>query len=277
MCWTTLTTRYVRGPFGYILSIPLGILALYGLLLSSIPSYISGPDSQAFFQTQKNKIITIASTYSPQEYIQIKTDGSSKKIDIFTGQQEQELLKEKSLIQYISPTTWTQTQVFFLSKNGCILEFFPQSSTEIQGLYPNHMQVSPKEGKISFLVPEEEKPSISLLATGEKISNELNTLQKTFRQNEIYFFKKQRGNPVFYNPISIQIQQEILDLAWKIFPQIYTEKRQNFLAYRQAIDLPLQQKTSVQTDTTEATQEMIKQGNRGREETKLYQRIHTFF
>ena len=139
------------------------------------------------------------------------------------------------------------------------------------------MQVSPKEGKISFLVPEEEKPSISLLATGEKISNELNTLQKTFRQNEIYFFKKQRGNPVFYNPISIQIQQEILDLAWKIFPQIYTEKRQNFLAYRQAIDLPLQQKTSVQTDTTEATQEMIKQGNRGREETKLYQRIHTFF
>ena len=105
MCGIVLITRYLRPSFRYILSIPLSIIALYSLLVSITPSYSTGPDKHAFFQTQQNKIVTMSPIYTSQEYIQIQANDTNEKIVIITGQQEQELLKEKTLVQYISPTT----------------------------------------------------------------------------------------------------------------------------------------------------------------------------
>ncbi|MEI7563496.1 MAG: hypothetical protein WCJ39_07870 [bacterium] len=87
-------------------------------------------------------------------------------------------------------------------------------------------------------------------------------VQKKYNNDKISFFKKLRGNPIFYHPISIEIQQEILNFNQKLFPQRYTTKRENFIARRKEINLPLPEQTNIQSDTSQASQEIIKQGKR---------------
>lgn len=84
LCGITRATIYIRLPFRYIVGIPLSIITLYALLLSSIPPYRTSPNIQDFFQTQKNKIIIISPTASSQEYVHIQTNRLDKKITIIT-------------------------------------------------------------------------------------------------------------------------------------------------------------------------------------------------
>ncbi len=278
LCGMTRATIYIRLPFRYIVGIPLSIITLYALLLSSIPPYRTSPNIQDFFQTQKNKIIIISPTASSQEYVHIQTNRLDKKITIITWQQEQELIEEKTSLQYVSTNTGNQIQVFFLSKNGNIVQIFPQSNIEIQGIYPNPTEIKINKGKIATHILKWQEKTISfVLYSWKKEELWSSELTKRQEQEKWVFFKKQRGNSFFYAPYSIQIQQFLLDTAQKIFPQIYTQKRANFIAYREIINIPFQTKTTVQSDTTQATQEILKQGNRGREETKIYKWIHNFF
>lgn len=83
-CCLMILTIYIRRPLRYVASIPLGIIALYSILLTSIPSYTTGPNKQDFFQTQKNKIVIFSKIYAPEEYIQIKTNDTIQKIPIIT-------------------------------------------------------------------------------------------------------------------------------------------------------------------------------------------------
>jgi hypothetical protein len=139
------------------------------------------------------------------------------------------------------------------------------------------MEITLQKWKIFGYIPQEETSFFTLSTTGQTTNQNIVWLQKNFENNKQQYIKKQRGSPFFYNPISIQFQQKILDLAYKLFPQIYTKKRQNFLAFRQAIDLPIQETRNIQTDTSTNTQEILQQGNRGREETNIYQWFHKFF
>ncbi len=264
---------FIRHWIRYVLIIPVIVIALFFLWLLVIPLYPQGPNGEWFFRQGTNMLFIFPDATAKSTSQIVIIHGDEKPTVLSTQQETQQSLKEGDItkINFVSQQPDEKTLCFIQLHEGTLIQLYPQSSLLLSGRYPL-LDLQALQGKISFSPsPETAQATITMtwIIKDTSISTEKSGLFSAFEQKKTDYLIQQWWT-FMDNQTMNQLSKYFLEILNKIFPSLYSKNLQNYNDFQQYI-----QKIEALVDTkdTAAIQTSVaNQAEKGRQETKLYQR-----